>query len=644
MSYPPRFHLSTLATSALLSLVCLAGWPAVASAQQTMRTGDGALEIRTELPQEVRVGEQFTYQVEVRNVSENMVLHEIKLRQTKAQGFSIESTSLQGDQQQSDGQDRDGDQEQASQTVEQDGSGQQQNEMQIAQLQPGQSRTIEIKASADREGDLQSCLEVVSYRPAICLTSQVVKPDLKITKMAPDQVDRCSVIELEYSISNDGSGDLGKFQVVDELADGLMTIEGNKSLKFDVDGLKAGETRSFVGRVFATEPGEFASRAVARAENADLKSRSENTKTKVVAAELDVRVEGPGRLYGEQLAKFTAFVTNVGNAPAEDVRVKVRYPRKANLADLGDYQLQSAQQQDSGQGSQQGKSDGQQQSQNRNQAQANNGGNSSQQQGANDPSGSDQNSQRSGSDQQNQDSDRQANQSQSDQQQSGQNQGSGKRDQQGQKQDQQSDAADQQQGLQDFELAAETFQIGQLKPNQTAKFQYAIRPGNLSTVPTQVEARYVCTIDMAQQTDQARARSISKGMARAELVRLPALQIVAVDDEDPVSHGEEVQYTIRVWNEGDAADQQIEITAELPDGLEFVAANGPTEHSVEGKTVTFKPMEKMKPEQQADYRVTARSTGSGDVRFRAKLNSEALDSEVVAAEPTRLFNRQARRQ
>ena len=204
-------------------------------------------------------------------------------------------------------------------------------------LEPGQSQTIQIKAAADKEGQLKSCLQVISYKPSLCLMATVVKPELQLTKKAPKQADRCNQIELTYTVKNDGSGDVGTFVITDDLGDGLKTIEGNSTLKFDVDGLPAGETRKFVARVFATKPGEFSSRAVATAKNSELKSRSEQTTTKVVAADLAVKVEGPGRLYGNSLARFTASVTNTGNTPAKDVAVDVMRPADASLVDMGDY-------------------------------------------------------------------------------------------------------------------------------------------------------------------------------------------------------------------------------------------------------------------------------------------------------------------
>lgn len=127
-------------------------------------------------------------------------------------------------------------------------------------------------------------------------------------------------------------------------------------------------------------------------------------------------------------------------------------------------------------------------------------------------------------------------------------------------------------------------------------------------------------------------------VARAEMVRLPALQMVVLDDQDPVASGDQVVYTICVWNEGDANDSNLQITAELPEGLKFVSAEGPTANSVDGSTVTFNPITTLKPGDRADFKVTAKSTGSGDVRFVANLTSKSLSKKVTGEEPTRLFS------
>ncbi len=581
-------------TSALSrTLGCLAVFAAMGitgrvAAQQTIRTGDGFLEIQTNMPEEVRIGEQFTYTVRVTNASDNTTLHDISLQQRKADGFTIESTSMNPSKNANSAQS--GSNSNSNQATQEKGNSAD-GEMNIDMLMPGESREIQVKAAADNEGALKSCLEIVNYKPALCMTSQVVKPELSLTKNAPDKVNRCDVIELNYSIANGGSGDVGKFQVVDELGDGLATIDGNSTLKFDVDGLRAGDTREFIARVYATKSGKFSSRAEAKASNSDLSARSKQTTTEVITADLDVKLDGPSRLYGDQLARFNARVTNTGNAAAEDVSVTVMWPQDSNLVDMGDPQMRSSNSSNSSSGDSADSTKGQPEmaDKNKQQQKSANGGDSQ----------SDSNSKNA------------------------------------------SDSSNSQSESQQVAMNSQEFSLERLEPGQTATFEYAVRPGGRDTLPTRVQARHVCTVDEADDEAQARSEATSTAFAETKVVRLPALQMVVFDDEDPVSDGSQVTYMIRVWNEGDAEDSDIQLTATLPEGLKFENAEGPTEHSADGREITFDKLDTLAAGDQLDFKVMATSTGSGDVRFKAELTSKSLDSGVTSEEPTRLFAGQA---
>lgn len=545
------------ATVAIAAASCFAS---ATQADETITTGDGLLSLTANMPEEVRVGEEFTYSVKVTNTSDNVTIHDIELKQLKAKGFSVDSTSTESKK--ADG--------------KSDSNAKNHSNMMIAMLKPGESKTINVKASADEEGELRSCLAIVNYIPAICLTSQVIKPQLELTKTAPKQADRCNVIELEYMVKNAGSGDVGPFTVTDTLGKGLATIEGNDTLKFDVDGLAAGDSRKFVARVYASKPGSFSSRAIATAENSELKSRSKETTTNVIAADLAVQLEGPNRLYGEQLAKFSAKVTNTGNVAAEDVRVNVFWPEACNLVDCSEPTMQSANQ-----------------------------------------------SSKKASDQK-QDAPTMA-----------KNAGKTNQDSANKNDDKNGDNAE-------LAMSDKSFTIGRLEAGQTAVFQYAVRTGDVDTLPTKVVARYICSVDAAGDQANATSEAESMAMARVEVVRLPAMQMIVLDDEDPVATKSNVVYSIRVWNEGDANDSNVTLTAEIPEGLEFVSAKGPTEYSIEGSTVSFESINTMQPGDRADYKVTAKCTGNGDVRFAAMLNSKSLTKVVTGEESTRLFDKAIR--
>ena len=553
------------------------------TADDSIQTGDGLLMITANMPEKARVGELFTYNVEVTNSSDNIVLHDIELKQSKAKGFSIESVSMEGKQneQQNNAENtnqKDQKQQQAAQS-EKSGSSQSsssssnsKDSMKISVQMPGESRTFVVKASADEEGELRSCLQIASYTPALCLTSQVVKPELELTKTAPNKANRCNVIELTYRVKNGGSGDVGKFTVTDSLGEGLVTIEGNSELSFPVDGLAAGATREFVARVYAQKPGEFSSRAVAKAENSELKSRSKATTTKVIAADLNVTVNGPSRIYGGDLAKFTATITNTGNAAAESVNVNVKWPTQANLADMGEYA--------------------------KTMTDSSSGDSKNSQQSGNQPTMA-------------------SKQDSKNQEDSGQEQ----------------DSSNEQMGMQ-----SESFVIDRLEAGETAEFTYAIRTDNLQELPTKVQARHVCTVDSAEDQAKSTAKVTAMAMATVKVVRLPALQFSVVDDEDPVKSGSKVRYTINVWNEGDAPDQNVQVIAKLPNNLKFDSANGPTEVKSEGNTIRFEPIKTMQPGDRAEFTVTAKPIGTGNARFEAALTSKMLQNKVISEEPTRLVD------
>ncbi len=374
-------------------------------------------------------------------------------------------------------------------------------------------------------------------------------------------------------MTNDGTGNVGTFQIIDELGDGLKTIDGENTLRFAVDGLNSGETRTFLARVFATRAGSFSSRAVAEAEGSELSARSARTTTEVIATDLDVQVDGPGRIYGRNLARFTAQVTNTGNTTAENVVVHVRWPADARLMDISDYRLQMT---------------------------ANAGQNQSNQ---------------NAEDNQQQPTPAQAG---------------------GQKSTQQ--AENRQPNEQSTEMREREMMIERLEPGQTAFFQYALRPINTEQINTEVEALHVCSLELVEGQESV-ARASAVATAQARLVRLPAMQLFVVDDEDPVVSGSNVTYTIRVINEGDAADQNVKMTATLPEGLTFATAKGPTEHEVNGSEITFQPIDTLEPGDSVDFQVVAANEGQGSVVFKASVGSESLDQEVIGEEPTRLVSK-----
>ena len=514
---------------------------------------DGQLTVRAEMPAEVRVGQSFQFDLVVTNNSDNVTYHDVKVRQRPGDGLTLDS--VEGPEQPSD--------------KKTNGTKTQKNVVSLARLSPGQSQTFTVSATADGEGDLRNCLEVVSYRPSICLTTRAVKPEIQLTKSAPKRANLCNEIELTYTLKNTGSGDIASFTVTDALGDGVTAINGDEKLSFKRDGLKAGEERTFTAKVFATDTGQFGSRAKVTTGDTNLDASSEKTTTNVIAANLDVEVTGTKQLLAGQNAKFMARVTNTGNAPARNVAIDVNIPAAATLVSISDVEMT--------------------------QSESNASNASASADNTKEPTMA--NNQAEGSSSKN---------------------------------------------AVKMEMDSEALTAVNLKPGQSAEFEYIVDPEGLTEVPTKVVALYICDIESSEAdaealkvADKARASA----MARSTVVRLPALQLVALDSTDPVAIGGETTYAIRVTNEGNAKDTNVQIKAELPSGLVFSSASGPVEFNQSGQSVEFNPIKELSAGQSAEFKVVAKNDGSneGNVAFKIDLDSDSRKNTIEEEEPTTLF-------
>src|SRR5690606_28468434 len=151
---------------------------------------------------------------------------------------------------------------------------------------------------------------------------------------------------------------------------------------------------------------------------------------------------------------------------------------------------------------------------------------------------------------------------------------------------------------------------------------------NMDEIRTEVEALYVCELDEVQDTAEAEVRKSAQAVAVTRVLRLPALQVYTVDEADPVATDQQVVYVIRVLNEGDAMDQQVQVTANLPSQLKFESAEGPAEFEQQEQKILFEPVEELAPGDELEYRLTATAAEQGNVRLEVEVDSQSLGSTV----------------
>jgi uncharacterized repeat protein (TIGR01451 family) len=125
--------------------------------------------------------------------------------------------------------------------------------------------------------------------------------------------------------------------------------------------------------------------------------------------------------------------------------------------------------------------------------------------------------------------------------------------------------------------------------------------------------------------------------ARTQVVGIPAILLETVDLEDPIEVGANETYQITVTNQGSADGTNIRVVCTLPAEMDYVRSDGPTRATAVGKTVTFAPLARLAPKAKAVYRVVAKGTKAGDVRFKVELNSDQMTSPASETESTHIY-------
>ena len=116
-----------------------------------------------------------------------------------------------------------------------------------------------------------------------------------------------------------------------------------------------------------------------------------------------------------------------------------------------------------------------------------------------------------------------------------------------------------------------------------------------------------------------------------------SLVLEIVDLDDPVEIGTETAYEVRVHNEGSKGANNVELSCELPPGVELIGVKGPAQHLVEKGMIVFKSLAELAPGKTAIYRIHVRGTTGGNHRFRARLASNSIQEPLVFEELTKFY-------
>ena len=274
-------------------------------------TGDrnsSVLLVEKTVPNQVRLNQPFQYEIKVTNITD-ATLDDVRIREEVPQGLNITASQ-----------------------PERQGEGEQQG-WEVGALKPKESRTIQVSAVAERQGQLPTCV-LASYQPSLCAAVNVVNPQIEVTKRAPARVDICEDIVFEYSVTNIGSGSTEPVIVREQLPEGLTTQNGNNVIEMDAGVLREGQTKTGRVKIKAAKPGEYRGGAIATSAGG-LRAETGETTTFITQPRLAVNIEAPEQEYVDRPIAYRVTVTNQGDAPARDAVAIVAVPGGTKVVNVG---------------------------------------------------------------------------------------------------------------------------------------------------------------------------------------------------------------------------------------------------------------------------------------------------------------------
>lgn len=271
--------------------------PQMAGDAMYLPTGDrntSALSLRCMMPQQVIAGQNFTYNIEVCNLT-GMALSNVQVTYTLDGARVVSSEPAM--------------------------SG---NAFNVGELKARECRTIKVTASAPGTGTVRGCMGA-TWQNALCCGTSVVQPALRIVKdVTPKEGTPCDSFTYTITVSNTGTGAATNVKVMDDLPSGV-TSDNRQNLSWDIGTLGAGQsqTRTFTAK--AGKTGSYANTARAAADNG-LTADSGPVGITVRQPVLAISKDCPQTVFIGRPAQYKITVRNTGDAPATNVVVRDQLP------------------------------------------------------------------------------------------------------------------------------------------------------------------------------------------------------------------------------------------------------------------------------------------------------------------------------
>ncbi len=168
---------------------------------------------------------------------------------------------------------------------------------------------------------------------------------------------------------------------------------------------------------------------------------------------------------------------------------------------------------------------------------------------------------------------------------------------------------------------------------------------SIDILPPGARKTYQVTCSAARP-GEARNRVVAtaRGGLKAEsecvtmIIAVPALLLEVVDTDDPLEVGATTTYEVRIVNQGTKPISGLILTMELPEGMEFVAADAPAGFKETTNGIVFDSIPSIAPRASAAFYIRVRGLTPGDKRIRVRVQTGPLGVPVIEEESTKVYD------
>jgi len=202
----------------------------------------------------------------------------------------------------------------------------------LGRFEPNETKIIEVSATAMDRGCLTHCARV-TWDQMVCISTEIVKPELRLTMSAPDfEICVDDSLALNFIVTNTGDANVHNAVIHADLPPELVL---NNSGVLNVGSIAPGESREVTADVTVRQEGRYNVDAEVSAEGGVLASAGP-IDVKAYRAELAISAQGPDLEHVGLPFEHTVTVTNVGDVEARDVVVEKSLPTGMHFVDMSD--------------------------------------------------------------------------------------------------------------------------------------------------------------------------------------------------------------------------------------------------------------------------------------------------------------------